>query len=280
MLKTLRLFAISVCFVMIASQSGVLAQSGAYSDPAGNTSVVTDPDPVDPLRTTKHGLTGTTQQTQTNTAAREQIGSTLQERMYLNQQTQNQGDDNTIRVTYRREEIKNSVEQYRIEARNRREAKLLQLRQQLGELSDERKANLVERLDSMLATVNENRIQAYSNILQNVVAILNRIIQRTQAASDNGVDISVVNERITAAQEAIDSAEEKLLEQAGNEYTVVLSDDETPGTSVRTAKDELKTDLQIVFQAVRDAHQAVRDAAIALNTAVSEFESGQETITQ
>jgi len=175
-----------------------------------------------------------------------------------------------------REEIKRLIEQNRIEFRNqiqekREEMKAKikalkeQLREKLRERISERKQKIVERIYERINALNERMTDHYLNVLDHLEKVLERIESRTAKAKLNGRDVTQVEAAIEKAHRAIDTAREAVKAQAEKVYEPPeITTEENLKLDVGKLRQQLHDDLKAVEKLVKDARDAVRQAAVAL----------------
>jgi len=175
-----------------------------------------------------------------------------------------------------REEIQRLIEQNRIEFRNqvqnkREEMKTKidalkeKLRERLRERISERKRAIVERIYERINALNERMTDHYMDVLDHLEKVLERIESRTAKAKLNGRDVSKVEEAIQKAHEAIEKAREAVKAQAEKVYQPPqITTEENLKLDVGKLRQQLHDDLKAVEKLVKDARDAVRQAAVAL----------------
>jgi len=175
-----------------------------------------------------------------------------------------------------REEIQRLIEQNRIEFRNqvqnkREEMKTKidalkeKLRERLRERISERKRAIVERIYDRINALNERMTDHYMDVLDHLEKVLERIESRTAKAKLNGRDVSKVEEAIQKAHEAIEKAREAVKAQAEKVYQPPqITTEENLKLDVGKLRQQLHDDLKAVEKLVKDARDAVRQAAVAL----------------
>lgn len=181
-------------------------------------------------------------------------------------------------VESRREEVRANLEErraaFREELMQRKEAireSVVQrkelLKQRLGEVADERKAQIALRVDEQLSRISESRVTFFTAALDQIEAVLERVAGRAADASTRGVDVSAVTPLLSDAEEAIESARDAVATQASKDYTVSVSSESGIRGEFQAARDALKADLTALRDAVRAARDAVHAAAVALGQA-------------
>jgi phage shock protein A len=175
-----------------------------------------------------------------------------------------------------REEIQRQIEQIRVEYRNqiqekREEMKASiealkeQLRERMKAKISEKKQKIVERVYERINALNERLTNHYLNVLDHLEKVLERIESRTAKAKLNGRDVSKVEAAIEKAHQAINAAREAVKAQAEKVYEPPeITTEENLKLDVGKLRKQLHDDLKAVEKLVKDARDAVRQAAVAL----------------
>ena len=146
------------------------------------------------------------------------------------------------------------------EIQDKREA----LRAQLQKVKDERKREVVERIDVRLDALNDRMLDHFSNVLDRLEDVLERIASRADKAEGRGLDVSTVRTAITDALSSITSARSAVQVQAGNTCIVTVTTENNLRVDVGKARKCLHDNLTVVREAVKAAKEAVRRAATTL----------------
>jgi hypothetical protein len=137
-------------------------------------------------------------------------------------------------------------------------------RQKLVQLRDERKAKVVENINSMLCTKNKNHTDALFRQLERLGKILDRI--EATGKADAGVVTSV-----SAARTAIATAKTAVEAQAAKPCSINFSGDKTKlGGEVKAAIETMRKDLLSVREKVKAARVETRKAIVALGKVLGE----------
>lgn len=139
--------------------------------------------------------------------------------------------------------------------------------EKLQGIRDERKHQLVERIQNKMTMINTNRITIMSQKLEKLSTILATIQTKTKAASDAGKNTTTVDTTIINAESAITAAKTAIAAQAGKQYTITLTATEGAALKmdVSTTAKELRTDMQSTHALMLAAKQAVLQAAQTLS---------------
>jgi ElaB/YqjD/DUF883 family membrane-anchored ribosome-binding protein len=105
----------------------------------------------------------------------------------------------------------------------------------------------------------------YMDVLDHLEKVLEKIESRTAKAKLNGRDVRRVEEAIQKAHEAIEKAREAVKAQAEKVYQPPqITTEENLKLDVGKLRQQLHDDLKAVEKLVKDARDAVRQAAVAL----------------
>jgi len=168
-------------------------------------------------------------------------------------------------IEQNRTEFRNQIQNKRVEMKTRIEALKAQLRERLKERIEERKRAIVERIYERINALNERMTNHYLDVLYRLEKVLERIESRTAKAKLNGKDVSKVEEAIQKAHEAIEKAREAVKAQAEKVYEPPeITTEENLRLDVGKLRQQLHDDLKAVEKLVKDARDAVRQAAVAL----------------
>lgn len=154
-----------------------------------------------------------------------------------------------------------------------RDAHRAELQTKLAKIRDANKVRLVEKIDGSVADLNKRTTDHYLNVLDQINSVLTRVIAKTDKVQTEGKDVAVVRAKITLAQTAIASAKTKVQAQAAKTYTINVTTDATLKRAVQTVRKALHDDLVLVRDAVRAAHEAVKQAIVALANLAGESTS-------
>jgi Cu/Ag efflux pump CusA len=175
-----------------------------------------------------------------------------------------------------REEVKKQIEQIRIEYKNqiqekreemktKIEALKEQLRERMKAKISEKKQKIVERIYERINALNERMTNHYIDVLDHLEKVLERIESRMAKVKINGKDVSAVEAAVEKAHQAINAAREAVKVQAEKVYQPPqITSEENLKLDVGKIRKQLHDDLKAVEKLVKDARDAVRQAAVAL----------------
>jgi hypothetical protein len=168
-------------------------------------------------------------------------------------------------IEQNRIEFRNQVQKKREEMKTKIDALKKQLREGLRVGISERKRAVVEKIYDRINVLNERMTDHYMDVLDHLEKVLERIESRTAKAKLNGRDVSKVEEAIQKAHEAIEKAREAVKAQAEKVYQPPqITTEENLKLDVGKLRQQLHDDLKAVEKLVKDARDAVRQAAVAL----------------
>jgi vacuolar-type H+-ATPase subunit I/STV1 len=156
--------------------------------------------------------------------------------------------------------IREKKESMRTLSEERREA----FKAKLESLKDVRKKIAVERLDLRLSTINQNATQRLSLAIEKLEKLLDKFSQRVDTAKTEGKDTAEADSAVLAAELAIDEAKIAVASQSAREYPAEIIDEATLKNTVGKEVSDLRNDLKLVHDVVKNAKQKVMDVARAV----------------
>jgi len=168
-------------------------------------------------------------------------------------------------IEQNRIEFRNQVQSKREEMKTKIDALKEKLRERLRERISERKRAIVERIYDRINALNERMTDHYMDVLDHLEKVLERIESRTAKAKLNGRDVTSVESAIEKAHQAINTAREAVKAQAEKVYQPPqITTEANLKLDVGKLRQQLHDDLKAVEKLVKDARDAVRQAAVAL----------------
>lgn len=164
----------------------------------------------------------------------------------------------------KREAFKNAVEIKREEFKTRIEKHRADLKEKLERIRDERKRSVVEKIDSQLAALNERTLDHFSEALNKLENVLERISGRADQSEEKDVNVSAVRGAIISANELIAAARSAIVAQTGKVYTIEINQENTLRVDVGNARQALHADLVSLRDKVKAARDAAHRAAVSL----------------
>ena len=138
----------------------------------------------------------------------------------------------------------------------------------LKKIKDERKSQIVEKMDKKLEKINDARNNHLLDVLNNLEKTLAKINIRISAAQAKGIDVSSAKKFSDDAAKAIAAARTAVEAQATKVYKMTITDENKLKADVGSTVKKLQDDLKQVRIVVQSAHDAVRKAAVALAKAM------------
>src|SRR3989338_10619687 len=123
-----------------------------------------------------------------------------------------------------------------------------------NKFKDQKKAQAAERINAELANINQRKTTELSHKLDKLTEILGRVSER---AKDSTVSSTLVNEAISKAQTALDSAKAAVATQQAKSYSIVDSTETTVRADAKSGRNSLFKDLKATFQAVLSVRDAI-----------------------
>ncbi|MEK7519943.1 MAG: hypothetical protein AAB581_01730 [Patescibacteria group bacterium] len=164
----------------------------------------------------------------------------------------------------KRAEFRSAMEARRARAQADITAHRDTLKAKLLTIRDERKQQAVERINAGVIALNDRMLKHFASVLENIENILVRIGERADRAQEQGRDVSAARAAITAAHDAIATSRAAITAQSGKTYSVTVNEEGTLRRDVGATRQALHNDLSAVRETVRKAHDAARQAAVAL----------------
>ena len=132
-----------------------------------------------------------------------------------------------------------------------------ELQTKVEEFKDHRKAQIAERVSTNLNTINDNRVNSMTKILERFQTILDKLLGRVTTAEANGKDVAAAESAIASAQTAIDEAMTVVETQAGKDYSLVVDDESTVRTDAQIKRQALMVDLKSAHEKIKAAKDEV-----------------------
>lgn len=166
-------------------------------------------------------------------------------------------DEIKERIALNKEDLLEKLEMKRKEASESHKLKREALRLRLQSIKDERRRLLTEKISTKAAEINTRRTNRWMEILNKLSAILQRLIDKVNAAKSQGKDTAAAEAAIATAEAKIALAEDAVASQAGKVYVANVTTDATLNNNVGSLISGLQSDLQAVHRLIIEAKQAV-----------------------
>lgn len=177
----------------------------------------------------------------------------------------------------RSQQARERMEDLREQAKNRAQQARENAQKKISQIKDQKQKEAANRIASQFDRINQVWTDHFTNVLDRLDAILQKIKSRAEKAAANGQDVSLANTAIQKAGNAISTARTAVLNQAQKTYIV----DTTNITSTESSQSNLVSQLRVQFKSLRDkllgdlkslrdgamkdARRAVKDAWRALS---------------
>ncbi len=170
-----------------------------------------------------------------------------------------------LSIQEKREAFKQEMEMRKEDAKAKGELAKGELKKGLIKVGDENKKISVENITESLKNINTKAVENFTNNIDKIESVLVSVESRSDKAALNGLNVEAVVKAISEAETAIASARTNITNQAGKVYTVTITDEATLKTTMKTVRDSLKKDIDVVQTSMKQAREAVRKATILLN---------------
>ncbi len=140
----------------------------------------------------------------------------------------------------------------------------LEFEEKLQNLKDEKKAQIVARVDANIDSLNKKHTERLGETLEKMNNILGRLEGKVASASALGKDTASASAAISIAKAKISAAQTAVSEQSAKDYTPAITDDATLGSVISQVITTFRKDIQAVHALVIEAKKAVRSAAEAV----------------
>lgn len=132
-----------------------------------------------------------------------------------------------------------------------------QLRAKLQSFKDQRKANLVDKINSNLDTINKRRTTQMTAILEKLSKIVDKIETKTEESSASEENKEKIRVQASDLRASIDSTREAITSQSAMDYTIKISSESAAKADARTSRDALHKDLQLAHSLVKQVRKDV-----------------------
>lgn len=146
-----------------------------------------------------------------------------------------------------------------------REENKAELTERLSNIENTAKSAALERINSAIESLNENKTDKWASILDTLSGVLERIKAKLETLESEGADVSDITALVTSAETAIEEASSVVETQAEKTYTFEITDERTLRGVVQPVIQTFRQDLNSTLTAVKSARDAVREAAIGLS---------------
>lgn len=181
-------------------------------------------------------------------------------------------------VQNRTTQMNAKIKQMRAEAQEKIKQKQENLQKKVAEIKDAKKKEAAGKILEQFSRINRVQTDHFSQVLNRLDAVLQKIKSRTEKAKANGKDVSAVESAIQKAEQSIAAAREAVAVQAAKTYTIDPS--VLVGATVSEGKNSIVSKLRDKFKELRkqmfDDLAALRDGA--MKTARNDVHSVAQTL--
>lgn len=150
-------------------------------------------------------------------------------------------------MMFRREEIKQKFEDEKV-----------RLGGKLKTIKDERKRNMVKKVNEQFQEINTKKLEHFSNALKQMEEVLLKIKTRAAKASA-GADTSTLNTKIATFETAVTVARAAIVAQSAKIYSIEITTEDNLKNNTGVTRQALQADLKTVFDLVKNAHESLKD---------------------
>lgn len=150
--------------------------------------------------------------------------------------------------------------QKQIQHRQEVDKKHQEIKEHLKKVPNKHHAQVTEKIHENLNIVNEKLTTSWLKQVNHMSEILVKLEDNLNIVAGEGKDVAEAKTALNNAKAKVLEAENVLKIQALKVYTITITDPIHVGPDVKTARDLLHTDLKIVHQIVKEAHEAVIEA--------------------
>lgn len=154
----------------------------------------------------------------------------------------------------RAKEAVQNLEKIREQTQIKVQATHEKIQQKMAEIRDKQKQKLAEQVVNQLERLNKVWTDHFTNVLNHLDAVLQKIKTRVDKASANSQDVSAVNAAVVAAETAISNSRAAIEVQAKKTYTVDLTavNSDIATTTTASGQNQLMINLRAQFKTLRD----------------------------
>jgi hypothetical protein len=163
-----------------------------------------------------------------------------------------------------RMERKEQLETRAMEAKEKAEMRRKEFETKTAAIRDERKQKAAVQLADHFNKLNQSRVKHFEDVLEKLEEkVLERISDRTDRFEKRGTNVTNVRTAIKKTKEAIAAAKKKVEEQAKTIYEVKFISEAKLKEAFIEVREKFKKDIEETQEKVKEAREAVHDAAVA-----------------
>lgn len=134
------------------------------------------------------------------------------------------------------------------------------LKERLSRFKDKQKAQIIDRIGSVLNNINSNWVEHANRFLANLTRILDRLQEKVNSEAATGDNATSANAAIANAKAKIASASAAVASQSAMEYTVSISSESAAKAEIKSTRESFHSDWEKIRRMLIDARQAVGKA--------------------
>lgn len=174
-------------------------------------------------------------------------------------------DEAVETIKLKREEFKTKIEGDREAMKAELTTFKENLKKDLEKVKDEKKKVAVENIVNYIQNLNTKTTEILSEKVNQIENVLISIDSRISKAEERNLDVTSAKTASMKAHNDIDKSRESILEQSKKIYEVDITEEAKLKETMKTVKENFASDIKMVRNTVKVAHQSVKDAAIALS---------------
>lgn len=137
-------------------------------------------------------------------------------------------------------------------------------KENLQKIKDENKKIKLENTSDSLISLNTKLTDLASKNVDKIETVLIAIESRIDKATVNNIDVSKIRVLIATAETSISNARAAIATQAAKVYTINIITEENAKSEAKKTRDLLKSDIKIMNDKMKAAHESVKNTADAL----------------
>lgn len=171
------------------------------------------------------------------------------------------GGTSRERFLQRREETRANGSQIQSEAQLEIDGRRQAFRQRLLQVQDTSKQKALERIDNKIQVTNQSVTDRFTDILEDLESINNRVGSKAEELSTNGKDTQALEDAIADATSAIAAAKAAVRTQSSQEYIVEIGSDDTLKVQATQTIASFRADINTLREQIKSAKEDVAKAA-------------------
>lgn len=159
----------------------------------------------------------------------------------------------------RREEFRQRFESRKEEVKKKFEDEKVRLGEKLKKIKDERKKEMVKKINEQFQELNTRKLEHFSSVLDQMEEVLVKIKARAARATIGSADMSVLNTKIAAFETAVTTARVAIVAQSAKVYSIEITTEGNLRNNTGVTRQALQGNLKTVFDLVKTAHESLKD---------------------